>query len=97
MRQAARVGCAAHRAAMAATRPGRREAEVAAAFLSEITAAHMSPSFSPIVTVRGEVLHNHGYANKLADGQLLLVDGGAEHTTGYASDITRTYPVNGRC
>ncbi|MHC4065397.1 MAG: aminopeptidase P N-terminal domain-containing protein, partial [Planctomycetota bacterium] len=57
MRRAAEVSVAAHRAAMAATAPGRREADVAAAFRSVLVADECQPSFTPIVTVRGEVLH----------------------------------------
>ena len=53
-------------------------------------------SFSPIVTVRGEVLHNEDYSNVLEVGKLLLVDSGAESPLGYAGDITRTFPVTGR-
>mgnify|MGYP001544504720 CR=1 FL=1 len=41
------------------------------------------------------MLHNHSYENTLADGDLLLMDSGAESAGGYASDITRTSPVNG--
>jgi Xaa-Pro aminopeptidase len=53
-------------------------------------------AYPPIVTVHGEVLHNHGYDNVLEDGQLLLIDAAAESPRFYASDITRTFPVNGR-
>lgn len=80
---------------MAATRPGRTEAELAA-ILQRVALAHdRQQSFNPIVSVRGEVLHNTSYANTLADGQLLLVDSGADSARWYASDITRTFPVNG--
>jgi Xaa-Pro aminopeptidase len=96
MRHAARLAVDAHRAALAATRPGRREADVAAAFSTVLVANQCQPSFTPIVTVRGEVLHGRGFGNSLRDGALLLVDAGAEEPGGYASDITRTYPVNGR-
>ena len=53
-------------------------------------------SFSPIITVRGEVLHACGHHNVIREGQLLLCDAGAEEPGGYASDITRTWPVGGR-
>lgn len=96
MRRAAAVCVQAHRAALAATRPGRREADVAAAFLAVLAAHEHDVAFTPIITVRGEVLHGHGHPHVLADGALLLIDAGAEEPGGYASDITRTAPVSGR-
>jgi len=96
LRRAAELGVQAHRAAMAATAPGGTEAKVAAALIESLTAAGGDFSFSPIVTVRGEILHCEKYPNRLEEGQLLLVDAGAEEPGGYASDITRTYPVNGK-
>jgi Xaa-Pro aminopeptidase len=48
------------------------------------------------VTVRGEVLHNFNHVNTAQAGQLLLLDGGAEAQSGYATDVTRTWPVSGR-
>ena len=95
MRRAAAVTVEAHRAAMTAAVAGRREADVAAAFHGAIMAQQCRPSFSPIITVRGEVLHGQGYPNSLADGALLLVDGGAEEPGGYACDVTRTFPIGG--
>lgn len=89
------VTAKAYREVMAATRPGRTEAELAA-ILQRVALAHdRQQSFNPIVSVRGEVLHNTSYSNTLADGQLLLVDSGADSARWYASDITRTFPVNG--
>lgn len=96
MREAARVGVEAHKAAMAATKPGRREADVAAAFHAVLVANQCRPSFNPIVTVRGETLHLITFPNKLEAGSLMLVDGGAEEPSCYASDITRTFPVSGK-
>ena len=95
MRRAAKIGVDAHVAAMNATRSGRRESDVAAALLSVFTAAQGGPSFTPIVSIHGEVLHSETYPNQLVAGRLLLVDSGAEEPGGYASDITRTYPVSG--
>jgi Xaa-Pro aminopeptidase len=96
MREAAALATRAHTVAMKATRAGLHERHLAALFDAVIAAEGATTSYQSIVTVRGEVLHNHGYDNRLEDGQLLLLDGGAETRTGHASDITRTWPVNGR-
>ena len=95
MRRAAEVGVRAHLAAMKATRPDRRESDVAAALMSVYVAEQCGPSFTPIVSIHGEILHSEVYPNRLEPGRLLLVDSGAEEPGGYASDMTRTYPVNG--
>lgn len=85
-----------YQSTMRATAPGRSEAELAAVHTAEAISAGCGQAFSPIVTVRGEILHNVTYENTLVDGDLLLVDSGAEAPSGYASDITRTIPVSGR-
>ncbi|MDR1727254.1 MAG: aminopeptidase P family protein [Acidobacteriota bacterium] len=85
-----------HRAAMAVARPGLRESDVAGAMQGIALAADRAQAFDPIVTVHGEVLHNHAYDHVLKSGRLLLNDSGAESPMGYASDVTRTFPVNGR-
>ncbi len=94
MRRAAEVAMDAHRAAMTAIQPGRREADAAAAFHAVLAANECRPSFTPIVTVRCEVLHGQGHGNVMLDGAMLLIDAGAEEPGGYASDITRTVPVS---
>jgi Xaa-Pro aminopeptidase len=53
-------------------------------------------SFPVILTVNGQILHNHYHGNTLCDGQLLLIDAGAETEMGYGGDITRTVPVRGK-
>jgi Xaa-Pro aminopeptidase len=95
MREAAGVSVEAHRAAMAATRPGLPEAAPAAALAQVLVANHCAASFTPTVTVRGQVLHGSGHHNIMADGDLLVCDAGAEQPGGYACDITRTWPVGG--
>ena len=55
-----------------------------------------SVSFPVILTVNGQILHNHYHGNTLCDGQLLLADAGAETALCYAGDITRVTPVSGR-
>jgi Xaa-Pro aminopeptidase len=85
-----------HRACMAAGRPGKRESQLAGLIQGIALSGDREQAYPPIVTVRGEVLHNHSYSNILSEGQLLLNDSGAESPRYYASDITRTFPVAGR-
>jgi Xaa-Pro aminopeptidase len=85
-----------HRACMAEARPGKRECEIAGMIQAIALSDDRQQAYPPIVTVHGEVLHNHSYDNALEEGQLLLNDSGAESPMYYASDITRTCPVSGR-
>jgi Xaa-Pro aminopeptidase len=93
---AASVSVRAHVRGMQTTMPGRSERDVCAAMEHVFTEAGCTPAYGSIVTVHGEVLHNHRHDNPLAAGDLLLADVGAESPSGYASDITRTWPVSGR-
>jgi Xaa-Pro aminopeptidase len=85
---------AGHAAGMAATRPGILEHEVRAAIEHEFMRRGCECAYGSIVTVHGEVLHNNHYGHRLERGDLLLADAGAEHD-GWASDVTRTWPVSG--
>jgi Xaa-Pro aminopeptidase len=96
MRATTVVTEAAHRAAMGATHPGVHEQIIAATFQDVVVRNGLSLAYPSIVTVRGEVLHNFNYVNTAQAGQLLLLDGGAEAQSGYATDVTRTWPVSGR-
>lgn len=96
LRQAAAVAMAAHEAGMRATRTAKTEAEVRAAMESVILAHNMTCAYNSIVTVQGQVLHNEQYINALQPTNLLLADVGAETPMGWASDITRTWPVSGK-
>lgn len=51
-------------------------------------------SFAPIITVNGQILHNHYRGNTLKNGAMVLCDCGAETTSNYAGDLTRTFPVD---
>lgn len=98
MRRSAAIATEAHRRAMRATRPGRREYEVEAELLHTFYAGGaQAPAYTSIVAGGGNacVLHYVTNRDALRDGDLLLIDAGCE-LDGYASDITRTFPVNGR-
>ncbi|NEQ42698.1 MAG: aminopeptidase P family protein [Leptolyngbya sp. SIOISBB] len=95
IRKAAQVSIQAHQAGMAATQAGQSEAVVRAVMEAVIMAQGMTTAYNSIVTVHGEVLHNEHYHHVLQPGDLLLADVGAEASTGWASDITRTWPVTG--
>ncbi|WP_077529506.1 Xaa-Pro aminopeptidase [Vreelandella utahensis] len=98
MEQAGRISANAHRQAMRRARPGLREyqleAELLYRFLDEGASA---PAYPTIVASgsHGCVLHYTENQGMLADGDLVLIDAGCEYN-GYAADITRTFPVNGR-
>jgi Xaa-Pro aminopeptidase len=94
--EAAQATSAAHTAGLRAIRPGIRESVVRAAIEAELVARNMTTSFNSIVSVHGEVLHNEDHHFTLNDGDLLLVDAGAETAGGWAGDVTRTWPVSGR-
>jgi Xaa-Pro aminopeptidase len=53
-------------------------------------------AFPIIFSVHGETLHNHGHANKMKRGDIVVNDSGAESSLHYAGDITRTFPVSGK-
>jgi Xaa-Pro dipeptidase len=76
-------------------KPGVYEYEVYGAIEGLRAAKGSGSAFSSIITVRGEVLHGSARRNRMAAGDLLLVDSGAESPEHYASDVTRTIPVSG--
>ncbi len=98
MRRAATVTGGAHARAMRAARPGLREYEIEAELLHEFR-RHGSdfPAYTSIVATGANacVLHYRAGASALQDGDLVLIDAGCELDS-YASDVTRTFPANGR-
>ena len=96
LRLAASATAAAHAAGMTATRPGRTAAEVRAAMEAALMARGMGCAYPSIVTPHGEILHSERYDLRLAEGDLLLADVGAETPGGWAGDVTRTWPASGR-
>jgi Xaa-Pro aminopeptidase len=98
MRKAAEVSVLGHLRAMRACRPGRHEYEIEAELAHEFTLNGMRSQAYPSIVAGGVnacVLHYTQNDAVLRDGDLLLIDAGAEYEN-YAADITRTFPVNGR-
>ncbi len=98
MQRSADIACVAHQRAMQVTRPGQYEYQIEAELLYAFRRqGAQSPAYTSIVAggANACTLHYVDNAALLQDGDLLLIDAGCE-LDGYASDITRTFPVNGR-
>ncbi len=97
MRRSARIAAEAHRRGMQACRPGMMEYELEAEYLHTFRKAGADTSYQPIVGAGANacVLHYVTNGDRVEDGDLVLVDAGCELDC-YASDITRTFPANGR-
>ncbi|WP_288377878.1 aminopeptidase P N-terminal domain-containing protein [uncultured Massilia sp.] len=98
MARAAAIAAGAHARAMRFTRPGVFEYEIEAELLHEFRRhGAQFPAYTPIVASGANacVLHYNANNRRCLEGELVLVDAGCEFD-GYASDITRTWPVNGR-
>jgi len=97
LKKAARISANAHKRAMKACQPGMHEYELEATLIAEYRSNNAEHAFMPIVGsgANGCILHYVENSDELKDGSLVLIDSGAEFG-GYAGDITRTFPVNGR-
>jgi Xaa-Pro aminopeptidase len=85
-----------HTTAMKMGFPGNFERELAGA-IEGISLSHGGPvSFPIILSMDGQTLHNHDHSNELVEDRMVVTDAGAETSLGYASDITRTFPVGGK-
>ncbi len=82
-----------HLTAMRLAKPGMTEQHIAAAIQQVAQQAGGALAYPTILSVRGEVLHNHYHGNVLQEGDLVLNDSGAETAMGYAGDLTRTFPA----
>ncbi len=83
-----------HVAAMKAARPGMKEYELVGLVEGIARAGGGGLPYTVILSVNGQILHNHAYGNTLQSGQLVLGDFGADTAMHYAGDITRTFPVD---
>jgi len=98
MRRSANIAASAHNRAMRFVKPDKNEYEIEAEFLHEFYRnGAQSPAYTSIVAGGANACTLHYNANNclLKNGDLLLVDAGCE-VDGYASDITRTFPINGK-
>ncbi len=98
MRKAARISAVAHKSAMQACQPGLMEYQVEAELVHKFMQQGARISAYPSIVGGGAnscILHYTDNNDELKDGDVLLIDAGAEYE-GYASDITRTFPVNGK-
>lgn len=83
-----------HTEAMRMVRPGMTEAQVAARVHEIAMAQNCTMAFPIIATTQGQTLHNHSHQNTLRDGDLFLLDAGAETQKHYAGDLSSTFPVS---
>ena len=83
-----------HKTAMQFALPGMTEAQVAAKVTEIALAENGQLSFPVIATINGQTLHNHYHGNIIKEGQLFLLDAGAETDLGYAGDMSSTFPVS---
>jgi len=91
--KAVNISVSMHKKAMKQAKAGMKEYELLGLVNGEALALGGHLSFAPIITIDGQILHNHNYSNTLTTGKMLLGDFGAESAMRYAGDITRTFPV----
>ncbi len=85
-----------HTLAMRMAKPGITEAQIAAAVNQVAEATGGRISFPIIATINGQTLHNHYHGNTLKEGDMFLLDAGAETVLGYGGDLSSTVPVSGK-
>jgi len=85
-----------HLKSMTSSKPGKYEYEIVAEMDYIIKSQATTLAYPIIFTKNGQILHNSVYHNKINDGDLLLNDSGSNSLLHYASDITRTFPANGK-
>jgi Xaa-Pro aminopeptidase len=94
--EAVNITAAMHLAAIEGARDGMTEAQLAGVLPGIAIGAGGNLSFPTILTVNGQVLHNHYGNTVMKTGQMALCDAGAENKMHYAGDMTRTFPVGNR-
>ncbi|MDR2423834.1 MAG: aminopeptidase P family protein [Prevotellaceae bacterium] len=94
--KACNTGYEMHVQAMRMCRSGVYEYQIAGAIEGIAAASNGATSFPVILSQNSEILHNHSHRNVLQSGKMMITDAGAETASGYASDFTRTVPVDGQ-
>lgn len=94
MHDAASLTANMHRRVIQGARPGMKESDLVAIAEEYRWSQGVDWAFPPILTTEGEVLHNHYYGLTLTEGGMVLFDGGLNNHSGYAGDMTRTFPVS---
>lgn len=93
MDKAVSISADMHMAAIQNARPGMKEYELAAQVEAIALVNYGRLSYPVILTINGQTLHNHYHGNTIQEGQMVLVDAGAETSMHYAGDLTRTFPA----
>ena len=91
--EAVDITVAMHLAAIEGARDGMTEAQLAGGLQGIAIAGGGNLSFPTILTVNGQVLHNHYGSTVMREGRIAICDSGAENAMHYAGDMTRTFPV----
>lgn len=92
--KAVSISVAMHEAGIRMARAGLKEMDISAEVerIAQASGGHIA--FPVIATINGQTLHNHYHGNTLQEGDLFILDAGAETTMGYAGDLTSTFPVS---
>ncbi len=85
-----------HTTAMKNAKSNLRESDLVGKMEGKVISHGCHTSFPTILTINGQILHNHYHGNVLKEGRLIVNDSGAESQMHYAADITRTFPVGGK-
>ncbi|MDF9797152.1 Xaa-Pro aminopeptidase [Catalinimonas alkaloidigena] len=96
MEKAINISNQMHLLAIQSAKAGMREYELVGKVKGKAIACGGDVAYPVILTINGQTLHNHYYGNSLKDGNMVLMDAGAENTMHYAADLTRTFPVSNK-
>ncbi|MEK6482092.1 aminopeptidase P family protein [Catalinimonas sp. 4WD22] len=94
MENAVNISNQMHLLAIQSAKAGMKEFELVGKVRGEAISAGGDIAYPIILTINGQTLHNHYYGNTLKEGNMILMDAGAENTMHYAGDLTRTFPVS---